>query len=374
MKCVNGIKFSLLIVTLPVIINACSNGEQKNGENKSPEKVIEAVTPTVEIASLTKSILQGELQIPGELTAYQSVDIYAKESSFVKKLYADVGTVVREGQLLASLEAPEINQAIASAQSKLKSQEALYLASKANYDRLHETSKTPGTISPNDLDQALAKKNSDYAQLEAAKANYNQLIETRNYLSVKAPFGGIITTRNVSAGAYVGPAGKGSEAPIFTLQQQDKLRLIVSVPEAYSNYLAANSKVNFSVNAIAGKVFTAQVKRMSGALDSKLRAERIEMDVDNSGKVLLPGMIAEVKLTVKPADSTFIVPKSAILNNTEGVFIIRCVNGKAEWVNIKKGREVDNKVEVFGALNLSDQIVQHASEEIRKGTPVNLKK
>lgn len=201
-----------------------------------------------------------------------------------------------------------------------------------------ETSKTPGTISPNDLDLALARQKSDYAQLQAAKAAYHEVTANKDYLEIRAPFNGIITARNVNPGAYVGPSGKGSELPMFTLQEQKKLRLVIAVPEAYSSYLHDNSEVKFSVKAFPGQVFSAKVNRLAGALDTKLRSQRIEMDVLNPDKKLLPGMIADVNLPLNNKDSSLTAPKSAVLNATTGTFVIRVNGNKAEWVPVQKGQ------------------------------------
>src|SRR5207244_2282795 len=176
--------------------------------------------------------------------------LYAKENSFVKKLYVDIGSEVTTGQLLITMEAPELGSQLAGALSNVKSREAIYMASKANYDRLYETNQTPGTVSPNDLEQAAARKNSDLAQWEASKAAYKQVQETQSYLQIRAPFNGVITARNVNPGAYVGPSGKGSEVPLFTLQEQKKLRLVISVPEAYTGYLNNKNEVSFTVKAL----------------------------------------------------------------------------------------------------------------------------
>jgi RND family efflux transporter MFP subunit len=268
------------------------------------------------------------------------------------------------------MEAPELNSQLSAAASRLKSQEANYIASNASYDRLLETSKTPGTIAPNDIDQAFAKKSADYAQLQAAKAAYQGVANTINYLEIRAPFNGVISARNVNIGAYVGPSGKGSEYPLFVLQEQKKLRLVASVPEAYTSYLHENDTVSFTVNAFANQIFTAQVKRLAGALDDKLRSQRIEMDVMNAGKKLLPGMVADVHIYMSAKDSSFIVPKSAIVNSPERIFVIRVVQNKAEWVDVKKGREVDGKAEVFGNLTAGDHLVKTASEEIRNGASI----
>ena len=198
----------------------------------------------------------------------------------------------------------------------------------------------------------------------------NKLLETQNYLQIRAPFSGVITARNVNPGAYVGPSGKGSELPLFTLQEQKKLRLVISVPEAYTGYLNHKNEVSFTVKALPNQQFKAQVKRMAGAIDSRLRSERIEMDVVNNDKKLLPGMVAEVNLPLPANDSTFIVPKSAVVNSTESVFVIRVVNNKAEWVDVKTGREDNGKIEIYGNLNPGDLLLKTATDEIRNGSPL----
>ena len=356
-------------LVIPFFISCSSNKEKKQETAKSSLKEEKAPVLTI---SPEKGFLSTSLQIPGELVAFQQVDIYAKVNSFVKKLYADVGSEVKKGQLLATMEAPEINSQLAGAESKLQSLQALYIASKANYDRLLETSKTPGTISPNDLDIADAKQKSDYAQLLSAKASYREITDNRNYLEIRAPFSGVISARNVSTGAYVGPSGKGSELPLFTLQEQEHLRLTVAVPEAYTSYLTDKSKINFSVRSLRNEKFTAAISRRAGALDNRYRAERVEMDVINKDKRLLPGMVAEINISFPGRDSAFIVPKTAVVNSSERVFVIKVAEGKAKWVTVKKGREVNDKVEVYGDLSVKDILLKSASEEIRDDSQVQL--
>ena len=361
------------IVVAGILITAslCSC---RSGENAQKKTAVtqEAEVPKTEVFPLQKGRLSSSLQVPGELIAFQQVDLYAKENSFVKKLYIDVGSEVTTGQLLVTMEAPEISSQLAGASSNIKSREAIYIASKANYDRLFATSQTPGTVSPNDLEQAAARKNSDLAQLQSAKDAYQQVAEMQNYLQIRAPFSGVITARNVNPGAYVGPSGKGSELPLFTLKEQKRLRLVISVPESYTSYLSNKNEVSFTVKAMPDQSFKARVKRMAGALDGRLHAQRIEMDVINNDKKLLPGMVAEVNLPLPANDSTFIVPKSAIVNSTESVFVIRVVDNKAEWVNVKTGREDNGTVEIYGKLNTGDLLLKTATEEVRNGSDLHL--
>lgn len=365
-------KLAIIFLSVGVssfVLQSCGSSSAK--EEKAKEGP--AAAPALEAFSLQQGQLTSSIKIPGELVAFQRVDLYAKVSSFVRKLYVDVGSEVKAGQLLVTMEAPELNSQLSGAESRLKSQEAIYLSSKATYDRLLETSKTPGTVSQNDLDIAFAKQKSDLAQLDAAKASFREVGDTRNYLEIRAPFSGVISRRNVSAGAYVGPAGKGSDLPIFTLQEQKKLRLVVSVPEAYNSYLHNNSEVKFSAKSLPNQEFTARVSRLSGALDERLRSQSVEMDVLNNDKKLLPGMVAEVSIPLTSNDnaaSPFVVPSKAVLNSTQGVYVIKVVNNKAVWVPVKTGRKIDDQTEIFGDLTLNDTLIKIASEEIRDSSAI----
>ena len=158
---------------------------------------------------------------------------------------------------------------------------------------------------------------------------------------------------------------------VVTLQEQKQLRLAVSIPEAYTGYLKQEDKVKFKVKSFPGETFDASIKRMAGALDLKLRSERVEMDVTNTDKKLLPGMIAEVMLTLSGKDSTFVVPKTALVSSNEALYVIKVVSNKTQRVMVKKGRELNDKVEIFGELALNDRLLTKATEEIRDGSAVN---
>ena len=345
-----------------LFLASCS---EKKEEVKPAEE-----TPALETFTAKKEKLSTELRMPAELVGFQQVDIYAKVSSFVKELKVDIGSEVKKGQLLLVLEAPETSSQLAAAESRLRSQEAVYMSSNSTYKRLLETSKVEGTISKNDLELAEGRKNSDNAQLQAARASYKEVQSMIGYLQIRAPFDGVVAARNVNLGAYVGPAGKGSDLPLFTIQQQDKLRLSVYVPEIYTGYLKAGDEISFTVKSLPSQTFKAKVKRLSGALDLRLRAERIEMDVPNASKVLLPGMVAEVNIPLPANASTFIISKKALLDTSEGLFVLKVADNKAVKVGVKKGRETDDKVEVFGDLAEGDKLVAEPTEEMHEGMTI----
>ncbi|RYY31048.1 MAG: efflux RND transporter periplasmic adaptor subunit [Chitinophagaceae bacterium] len=366
---------SITVAVLAIATCSCNSAESKQSDKAATQTAAPAtpVSRARDVQPVKKDKLATSFRTPGELLAFQQVDLYAREVSYVKKLYVDVGSNVKAGQLLVTMDAPEISQRLAAAESRVKSKEAIFGAASSNYQRLYETSKTPGTISPNDLEQAESRKNSERAQLEAARSALREVGITKGYLEVRAPFNGVITARNINPGAYVGPAGKGSESPMFTLQQQDKLRLVVSVPEAYTGYLRSGDEVNFSVKALPDQQFKAKIARLAGALDLRLRSERVEMDVSNAGKRLLPGMIAEVNIPMPARDSSFIVPATAVVSSQERVFVIRVHDNKANWVEVQKGRIINGQTEVFGKLTEGDLVIVEANEEIRDGSEVEVK-
>lgn len=191
-KAFETIRVAFIAAILASLASSCGSSESRAEIKNAPA---EEAAPAHEVIALKKDKISTSFRSPGELIAFQQVDLYAKEVSFVKKLFVDVGSQVKTGQLLATMDAPEISTRLAASESRVKSQEAIYQASKSNYDRLFETSKTPGTISPNDLEQAAARKNSDMAQLEAARSALKEVTITRSYLEIRAPFSGVSTLR-----------------------------------------------------------------------------------------------------------------------------------------------------------------------------------
>ena len=359
-----------MLASLCALLTACGNKPPKDPGNK-PDTV------AVQTIALSKGRLTSTMTLPGQLLPFQSVDLYAKVNSFVKDMYVDVGSKVHKGELLATLEAPELQAAMDESASLLYTREAAYRASKATYDRLAATSRIPGTISPNELELANAKMSGDSANLAAARSKYQESADLQGYLQVRAPFDGVISTRNIYPGAYAGPAGKGSFIPLMTLQQQNRLRLVIAVPEAATAYFREMDTVHFTVQTLPGRTFTATITRLAGSLDMQLRTEQLQMDVPNSNSLLLPGMFAQVSLDMTNSDKQFIVPVTAVTGNSKRIFVIRVTGGKTEWVSVEKGREVGGNIEIYGGLKEGDplkegdQLVINATDELKDGIVVN---
>ena len=361
-----------IIITIAVASLFWAGCSSSDGENKVTGKnTAPAAKPAPATFALSKGSLHTELKIPSELTAYRQVDVYAKVNSYVKNLAADVGSEVKKGQVLATLEAPELVQQLAASMSKYKAQQAIYEQSNATYERIVDASKTPGTISKNDVDIASAKRNSDLAQMQAAKADYEANKTIAQYLTIRAPFDGVISARNVNLGAYIGPAGKGSELPIFTLAEQQHLRLVIEIPEAYKNFIKLNDVVKFTVKAFPDQPFSAKIARRAGVMDKSLRSEHIELDVINDDRRLSPGMVAEAVIGLDADANAFVVPKGAVVNSADGIFMIEDSSNIAKRVPVRQGRVTDSLAEVFGkSLKVNALYVAKSSEEIKNGKPI----
>ena len=338
----------------------------------------------VDVVRVVSKAVDRQVKLPGEFQPYLAVPIYAKVSGFVKSVNVDRGSVVRQGQVLATLEAPEMQAQVVEAQSKAQALElqraeaAAKLASaQSTYERLKAASATPGVVAENDV--VVAQKTMEAAQalvrsyedsIKAAQAQVQAVKQLQQYLTIKAPFEGIITERNVHPGALVGP-GTGA-TPLLRLHQVSRLRLVVAVPEALVGAMVKGARVSFTVPAYPGETFYGMLNLIAHDLDEKTRTMAVELDVRNADMRLGAGMYPEVQWPVRRPQPSLLVPPTAIVATTERTFVIRVRNGVAEWVNVARGARVGDLVEVFGALKDGDVIVRRGTDEIREGAKVNV--
>jgi membrane fusion protein (multidrug efflux system) len=344
---------------------------------------ITAQAPTpVEVATVAARQADRRVILPGEFQPYLAVPIFARVSGFVKSVDVDRGSSVKRGQLLATLEAPEVLAQIVEAQSRAQvveiqrtEAEARLAGAQSTYDRLKAASATPGVVAENDV--VVAQKNAEAAaamvqatqgSIKAAQAHVQAVRELEQYLQIRAPFDGVITERNVHPGALVGP--NGSSLPLMRLHQLSRLRLVVAVPEALVGAIVTDVPINFTVPAYPGEAFSATVSRRAHDLDARTRSMAVELDVRNPDLKLSAGMYPEVQWPIRRPQPSLLVPPTAVVTTTERTFVIRVSNGTAEWVNVSRGARVGDLIEVFGALIEGDIVVRRATDEIRAGTKV----
>ncbi|WP_020604908.1 efflux RND transporter periplasmic adaptor subunit [Spirosoma spitsbergense] len=364
--------FYLTIALGTLLLAGCSSGPNEAQEQK-PEK---PTVPTVSTFPVQFSRRMTSIHLPGDLKPYDEADLFAKVNAYVKVLYADRGSVVRKGQRLALLEAPELITQLAKARSQFQAARANYITAKTNFDRLERTSQADaGTISLNDLDRARGAMLASEATMQAAQSEIQAAKELNQYLTLTAPFDGVISTRNVSVGALVGAGGGNGGKPLFQLENSRRLRLVVAIPEKYAGQLLLpHTKVPFTVQAFPGQPFTGIFQRKADALMNDLRAELIELDVDNADNRLKSGMYADITFAMQPAKASIAVPVTGVINRADQSFVIRVAGARAEWVPISKGRLLSkDSVEVFGALQTGDQLVAQPTEQVKDGEPIRLR-
>jgi RND family efflux transporter MFP subunit len=340
----------------------------------------------VDVIRVISKAVDRQVKLPGEVRPYLAVPIYAKVGGFVKRVDVDRGSTVKQGQLLASLEAPEMQAQIVEAESRAQAVElqraeavAKLNGAESTYDRLKAASATPGVVAENDV--VVAQKTVEAAQalvrsyedsMKAARAQAQAVRDLGQYLQIKAPFAGIITERNVHPGALVGP-GSGA-TPLLRLHQITRLRLVVAVPEALVGAIVKGARVPFTVPAYPGETFYGVVNLMAHDLDEKTRTMPVELDVRNPDLRLGPGMYPELSWPVRRTQPSLLVPPTSVVTTTERTFVIRVKgDGAAEWVNVGRGARVGDLIEVFGPLKEGDVIVRRGSDEIREGTKVAVK-
>jgi membrane fusion protein, multidrug efflux system len=342
----------------------------------------------VPVQAVVQKPLQATTDLPGELTPYEDVAIYPKESGFLQWIGVDRGSHVKKSELMARLVAPELDAQKAQAQSQYQSAQASLMAAEAKLDsdkgtdaHLRSAAVTPGVVAGNDLLVSAQSVKVDEANVSAGQRNVdaaqqalNSYAQVAQYLEVRAPFDGIVTERNVHPGALVGPSVNSSQAvPMLRVQMLNHLRLVIPVPQAAVADVPNGATISFNVPAYPSQSFSGVVARNSHAIDQATRTMPVELDVKNPDGKLTPGTYAQVHWPVHRSAPSFFVPRTAIATNQERTFLIRVSQDKVEWVDVKTGIYQGDSVEVFGNLRSGDQVAVRGTDELQPGTSIKSK-
>jgi membrane fusion protein (multidrug efflux system) len=373
----------VLALTVLIGITGCGNGKMDKSRPAQPSAPAE-----VETVSVASRKLDLKVSLPAQLLPYESVDIYPKVTGFLESIRVDVGSRVRQGEELMRLSAPELtaqrSQAEAgvhAAESQLATAQAKLASDQGTYQHLASAAKTPGVVAANDVmvaDQAVA---ADKGAVLAAEQNVNaardalrSISQMESYLTISAPFSGVVTMRNLHPGALTGPAsGQAGSQPIVRIVDTDRLRVVVPIPEAQVGEIKQGESVSFTVPAYPGEAFHAPIARIAHDVAVNTRTMHVELDVRNAESRLAPGSFVTVLWPVRRHSPTLFVPSTALTGDQQHTFVIRIRGQKAEWVNVLAGQSANGDTEVFGELHAGDQVVRTASDAIRDGQAVSVR-
>jgi RND family efflux transporter MFP subunit len=355
----------------------------------------------VAVALVKSAPILNKVTLSGEFVPFEEVDVHAKVSGYIRKIYVDLGDHVKAGQVLALLELPELSaqvqgaeaavrrsqDAVQRAKSDLARAESLYVATHLDYTRLKEASLArPGLIAEQELDDVQAKDKEGEAQISAdeaafseaqnqlsvAAAQHRQLTAMSDYTRIVAPFNGVITRRNVDTGALV-QAGTGSSTegvPVASVAETDLFRLTLPVPESAVRSIRLGTTVKVHVGAL-DRDFEGKIARFSNALDSQTRTMHTEVDVHNKDGSIVQGMYAEVALNLTQSQAGLVVPVQAVTRDGPKATVL-VVNSfdRIEPREVQLGSEGTNTVQVLSGLNANDRVVIGSASEFQPGEQV----
>ena len=360
------VRCAIVGASLCVVVAGCSNGSGAPAEKKTTAATGKAVSSTIETITLEKGALPQQVKLPAQLAAFEEVSIFPKVNGYVKDVFVDVGSTVHKGQLLMTLEAPELQQATTQARERYARAKLDFTISEENYQRMLQAARTPGAVSPMSLASLKAKADADSTLSNAENANWQEQQAILGYLKVTAPFDGVISERNVHPGALVSAETHESH-PMLDLREIDHLRLQVDIPEGIAAGLQDKDTISFYLSAYPGKKMTGHISRRSQLVNSQYRAERMELDVYNHDGKLAPGMYADVFFDSKGNPDDYTVPRTAVVTSTERKYVVAVRDGRTVRVDVATGNESAIQVEISGDLQPGEKIVREASDDLQEG-------
>jgi RND family efflux transporter MFP subunit len=363
----------LFIAVVLVIVGAFTLLQRRTQYHALAKETETLAIPTVSVIHATAAKGQEDLVLPGTMQAYVESPIYARTSGYVKKWYHDIGTRVKQGELLADIDTPEVDQQLYQAKADLTTAQANANLSKITADRLQELIKTDG-VSKQEVDNAVGDLAAKNAIVKSAEANVGRLEELEAFKHVIAPFSGVVTRRQTDIGQLINAGNGGASQELFSLAQTDPLRVYVNVPEAYAPAIHPGLGAYLELTQYAGRKFEGKVVRTAESIDLSTRTLLTEVDVPNHAGELLPGGYAQVHLEVQVSGEHVQVPINALLFRAEGLrAIVVDSDHKLHLRPLTIGRDYGTSLEVLQGLSASDWIVLNPADSLDDGQQVNVK-
>ena len=332
--------------------------------------------PTVAVAKVDRQDLFNEVTIPAEFRPYEEVILHAKVAGYVSKLNVDFGDQVKAGELLATLEVPELQADLVNAQAAEQKAEADYTNSHLIYTRLDTVNREhPNLVAQQDLDTALANNQTAAAAIAAAKANVTKYQTIFDYTKITAPFDGVITHRYVDPGTLIqtGSASDTQSLPLVRVSDNYRLRLDFPVSVDYVKDIAQGDPVEVRVESDNNKTFSGKVTRFTRDVDEATRTMMVEIEVPNPDLTLVPGMYATVVLKVEKHANVLAVPIQAVSGGNNPTVLVVNQSHEIEERPVKAGIETADQCEIVSGLQEGDLVVMGNRSRLQPGQRVETK-
>jgi RND family efflux transporter MFP subunit len=329
----------------------------------------ELAVPSVAVITPELGAPQQEVVLPGTTQAFQDAAIYARTNGYLRKWYVDIGAHVQAGQLLADIDTPEVDRQLEQARADLATAEANARLAQTTAERYRDLMATD-SVSKQDFDNANGNLESRQTSVLSAKANASRLEQLHAFGKIEAPFGGVITARNVDTGALVDSGANAHE--LFHLAAIDRLRVFVNVPQIYSRVARPGMTATLSLAEFPGRSFEGKLTRTSESIDVASRTLLTEIDVENKSGELLPGAYAEVHFKLPAGASTFHLPVNAVIFGGEGVQVAAVKNGHVVLMPVTIGRDYGNSVEIVTGLTGDEQLIVNPPDSLQDKAAVQI--
>jgi RND family efflux transporter MFP subunit len=363
-----------LVITIVVVAALLGSGiwsRVKARTTLKAETAQVALTP-VSVVSPKQTAPTQEIILPGNVQPFITSPIYARTNGYLRKWYVDIGARVKQGQLLAVIETPEVDQQLQQARSNLVTAQAnLELASitKTRYLGLLKTN----AVSQQDVDNAVGTYNANKAIVEADQAAVDQFTALVSFEKIYAPFDGIVTARNTDIGDLINSGSSSAvKTDLFHIAQPGVLRVYVNVPEEYSQGITVGMTADLSLTEFPGRSFHGKLVRTADSINVTTRTLLIEIDVDNPTGTLLTGSYAEVHLKVPEHKSTLILPVNTLLFRSEGLRVGVVKDGKVVLTAVTPGHDFGDRIEIVSGLTSDDQVIVNPPDSLVSGQAVQI--
>lgn len=331
----------------------------------------EQAVPTVAVIAPSSTALDPTLELPGRLEAYSRAPIYARVSGYVKGWYVDIGAKVKAGQLLADIEAPDLDQQLVQARADLVSRQASAELSAATLER-RKTLLSSNFVSKQEIDERTADLANKRAAVKSGQANVDRLEALTGFKKIVAPFDGVVTERSTDVGALIN-AGASSGPAMFVVSDIKKLRVYVDVPQSYVPMIKMGAKADITMPGYADRTFPATVETSSQSVDASTGTTRMQLALDNANGQLMPGSYANVRMSLDRGTAPLHIPASALIFNQDGLRVAT-VNGEDRIVfkPVVIARDLGKNIELASGLALDDRIVVAPPDGIVDGDKVRV--